>query len=86
MMSDLLLKLEQKVEYAIEVIELLNLQIEELEDENTALRTEHDKWRNDLAVLIKRFDHLDSDSSLRKQTNTTEQEEYVEEEKYSVQE
>jgi len=59
MTSDLLLQLEQKVAHAVEVIELLRLQIEELEEENIALKAEHEKWRNDLAALIKRFDQID---------------------------
>jgi FtsZ-binding cell division protein ZapB len=60
MTSDLLLQLEQKVANAIEVIELLRLQVEELEGENMALKTEHDTWRKDLSALIKRFDQIDS--------------------------
>ncbi len=56
---DLLRQLEQKVAHAVEVIDLLRMQIEELEDENSSLKAEHEKWRNDLVKLIKRFDHID---------------------------
>jgi FtsZ-binding cell division protein ZapB len=59
MTSDLLLQLEQKVAHAVEVIELLRMQIEELEDENKVLKLEHDKWRHDLGALIRRFDSID---------------------------
>ena len=59
MTSDLLLKLEQKVAHAVEVIELLRLQVEELEQENTVLKAEHEKWRRDLTALIKRLDSVD---------------------------
>ena len=59
MANDLLQKLEQKVAHAVEVIELLRMQIEELETENTTLKAEHDKWRRDLVSLIKRFDQIE---------------------------
>ena len=65
MTSDLLHQLEQKVANAIEVIELLRLQVEELEGENAALKTEHERWRNDLSALIKRFDQIDNAVSQR---------------------
>ncbi len=60
MTSDLLLQLERKVSHAVEVIELLRLQVEELEQENLVLKEEHDKWRNDLTNLIKRFDQIET--------------------------
>ncbi len=60
MTSDLLLQLERKVSHAVEVIELLRLQVEELEQENLVLKAEHEKWRNDLTNLIKRFDQIDN--------------------------
>lgn len=59
MTSDLLLQLEQKVAHAVEIIELLRLQIEELEEENVVLKAEHEKWRHDLMSLIKRFEQID---------------------------
>lgn len=59
MAFDLLLKLEQKVEHAVEVIELLRLQIEELEEENSALKAEQEKWRDELLSLIGRFDQIE---------------------------
>lgn len=63
MTNDLLQKLEQKVAHAVEVIELLRMQIEELETENTTLKAEHDKWRRDLVSLIKRFDQIEEKTS-----------------------
>ncbi len=59
MSTDLLSQLEQKVEHALEVIELLRLQIDELEQENAALKAEQEKWRHDLAGLLARFDQID---------------------------
>lgn len=60
MIRDLLFQFEQKVDHAVELIELLRLQIEELEEENTSLRGEQEKWRDDLVNLIKRFDQIES--------------------------
>lgn len=58
MITDLFLQLEQKVEFAVDTIELLKLQIEELEEENLALKAEHEKWRSDLTALIGRLDQV----------------------------
>lgn len=60
MSADLFNKLEKKVQHAVEVIELLRLQIEELEEENLALKAEHEKWRSDLSSMIRRFDDIDN--------------------------
>lgn len=59
MTSDLLLQLEKKVAHAVEVIELLRMQVDELEEENAFLKAEQEKWRNDLASVIKRFDQIE---------------------------
>ncbi len=69
MFKDLLFQLEQKVEHAVDLIELLRLQIEELEEENAALRSEQEQWRDDLVHLLKRFEQIES--------NPTEEEEKV---------
>lgn len=63
MSVDLLLQLEQKVAHAVEIIELLRLQIDELEDENIQLKAQQEEWRNALVLLIKRFDKLEAPSS-----------------------
>lgn len=60
MIRELLFQLEQKVEHAVNLIELLRLQIEELEEENIGLRSEHEQWRDDLANLLKKFDQIDA--------------------------
>ncbi len=69
MTSDLLMKLEQKVSHAVEVIELLRMQVEELEKENTVLKAEHEKWRRDLASLLKRLDIIDSPAATPTRSN-----------------
>ncbi len=67
MSRDLLVELEKKVEHAIEVIELLRLQIDELVDENTMLKADHQKWREDLGTLIQRFDQIDIQGDLHEE-------------------
>lgn len=59
MIADLLLQLEKKVANAVEVIELLRMQVEELEEENINLKAEQEKWKHDLISVIKRFDQVD---------------------------
>lgn len=63
MFKDLLFQLEQKVEHAVDLIELLRLQIEELEEENAALRSEQEQWRDDLVQLLKRFEQIERPES-----------------------
>ncbi len=82
MTSNLFLQLEEKVEHAVETIELLRLQIEELEEENIALKAEHEKWRDDLSSLIGRLDNVDLSSQdeeeyEEEQTTEAEEEDFV---------
>lgn len=78
MTTDLLMQLEQKVAHAVEVIELLRLHVEDLEHENSLLKSEHEKWRRDLSALIKRFDQIDAPKNVftpRQTTKTAVQQE-----------
>lgn len=77
MTGELLIKLERKVEHAVEVIELLRLQLEELEEENAALKAEQQKWRGDLVALIKRFDDIEIPAPQQQQLETTYEREDV---------
>lgn len=80
MTPDLLQQLEQKVAHAVEIIELLRLQVEELEEQNINLKADQEKWRHDLMSLLKRFDHIDGNArslashSLVKSTKSPEEE------------
>lgn len=62
MTPDLLQQLEQKVAHAVEIIELLRLQVEELEEQNINLKADQEKWRHDLMNLLKRFDQIDGNA------------------------
>jgi cell division protein ZapB len=63
MSIQLLEQLEEKVDKAIEVIELLRLQVEELEEkklalqnENTGLKSRQTQWEHSLASLLTKLD------------------------------
>lgn len=81
MTTDLFLQLEQKVEYAVDTIELLRLQIEELEEENLVLKAEHEKWRSDLSNMIGRLDQVNpkelTEDSLQMEESYEREEEEV---------
>ena len=51
MHHDIILQLEDKVHHAMEIIRLLRAQIEALEDENTLLKADYAKWREEIRAL-----------------------------------
>lgn len=70
MNMELLAQLEQKVAHAVEIIELLRLQVEELEQENAMLSGELEKWRRSLSTMIKRLDQIDPATQPARQVKT----------------
>ncbi len=62
MSEDLLKKLEEKVENAVEMIELLKEEILELTAENDALKEARAQWEEKLTNLIGKFEELEDDS------------------------
>lgn len=59
MTPDLLRQLDQKIASAVEIIEFLRLQVEELEEQNITLKAEQEKWRHELMNLLKRLEQID---------------------------
>ncbi len=66
MSNELLAKLEDKINNALETIELLNLQNEELEEkyskllnENTALKNKHAAWEQNLTNMLEKLDAIE---------------------------
>lgn len=66
MSSELLQKLEDKIDNAVETIELLRLQNEELEEknsrlnnENTALKNKQAAWEQNLANMLEKLDAIE---------------------------
>lgn len=67
MSSELLFKLEEKIDHAIENIELLRLQVEELEDrnqslidENAALKNKQTTWEQNLSLMLQKLDSVNN--------------------------
>ncbi|GKW50237.1 cell division protein ZapB [Halomonas sp. NCCP-2165] len=59
MSIELFNQLEQKVSQAVEALELLKMEAEELREENSRLKQEHDEWQRRLNGLLSKFQELD---------------------------
>lgn len=84
MSSELLQKLEEKIDNAVETIELLRLQAEELEEknsrlnnENTALKNKQAAWEQNLATMLEKLDAIEPKELGNNTKATTEQDEYA---------
>lgn len=60
MSIELFNQLEQKVTNAVEAIEMLKMEAEELREENARLKREHDEWEQRLNALLGKFQELES--------------------------
>ncbi|WP_280563615.1 cell division protein ZapB [Chromohalobacter sp. 48-RD10] len=63
MSLELFNQLEQKVQNAVETIEMLKMEAEELREENTRLKQERDEWERRLNGLLGKFQDLEDDAS-----------------------
>lgn len=63
MSSELLNQLEQKVTSAVEALELLKMEAEELREENGRLRQERQEWERRLTALLGKFDEVESEKT-----------------------
>jgi cell division protein ZapB len=57
-MSDLLSRLEARIQKAVEKIEEYQLEIEVLKERNATLEAEKNEWNDKLSSLIERFETL----------------------------
>ncbi|WP_346795814.1 cell division protein ZapB [Halomonas sp. Bachu 37] len=55
MSLELFSQLEQKVTSAVETLELMKLENDELRSENARLKQEHEEWENRLKGLLGKF-------------------------------
>lgn len=60
MSIELFNQLEQKVTNAVEALEMLKMEAEELREENARLKQEHDEWERRLNGLLGKFQELES--------------------------
>lgn len=63
MSLELFNQLEQKVQNAVETIEMLKMEAEELREENTHLKQERDEWERRLNGLLGKFQDIEDDTS-----------------------
>ncbi len=87
MEAELLSKLEEKIESAIETIELLRLQLEELENkraflinENQNLQKKQSVWEQNLAVMLEKLEHIENSDPIKLMAINTINEAELEEE------
>ncbi|CAM3878887.1 cell division protein ZapB [Vreelandella rituensis] len=62
MSLELFNKLEQKVTNAVEALEMMKMENDELRDENTKLKQEREEWEQRLSALLGKFDSIDDQS------------------------
>ncbi|MFY0989337.1 cell division protein ZapB [Halomonas sp. C05BenzN] len=60
MSIELFNRLEQKVASAVEALELLKMEAEELREENSRLKQEREEWERRLNDLLGKFDDVDT--------------------------
>ncbi|MGJ7458460.1 cell division protein ZapB [Halomonas sp. MA07-2] len=60
MSNELFTRLEQKVTSAVEALELLKMEAEELREENTRLKQEHEEWERRLTGVLSKLEEIES--------------------------
>ena len=60
MSNELFNRLEQKVTSAVEALELLKMEAEELREENTRLKQEREEWERRLTGVLSKLDEIES--------------------------
>ncbi|SFX69977.1 cell division protein ZapB [Marinospirillum alkaliphilum] len=60
MSLELLNQLENKVQTTLESLEMLRLEMDELKQENAALKEEKQAWENKLGQLLDKFSELEN--------------------------
>ena len=61
MANDLLKKLEEKINEAIETIELSRMEVTDLKEQNEKLENRYADWETRLSTLIEKFEQLEDD-------------------------
>lgn len=67
MSHELFNQLEQKVASAVEALELLKMEAEELREENARLKQEREDWERRLSALLGKFDDVETGSPSEQQ-------------------
>ena len=72
MSNDLLQQLEDKINEAIDTIELSRMEIAELKEKKDELENRYADWEEKLSALIEKFEQLEDDSNLENKKNLEE--------------
>ena len=75
MSKDLLKKLEEKINEAIETIELSRMEVTDLKEQNEELENRYADWETRLSTLIEKFEQLEDseDVEVEEEVNATMQ-------------
>ena len=87
MAKDLLKKLEEKINEAIETIELSRMEVTDLKEQNEELENRYADWETRLSTLIEKFEQLEDseDAEVEEEVNAAMQDtEEVSEEEVEV--
>ncbi|MEQ6890299.1 cell division protein ZapB [Halomonas urmiana] len=60
MSIELFNQLEQKVTSAVEALELMRMEAEELREENARLKQEREEWERRLSALLGKFEEVET--------------------------
>ena len=75
MANDLLKKLEEKINEAIETIELSRMEVTDLKEQNEELENRYADWETRLSTLIEKFEQLEDseDAEIEEEVNAAMQ-------------
>ena len=75
MANDLLKKLEEKINEAIETIELSRMEVSDLKEQNEELENRYADWETRLSTLIEKFEQLEDseDAEVEEEVNAAMQ-------------
>ena len=75
MANDLLKKLEEKINEAIETIELSRMEVTDLKEQNEELENRYADWETRLSTLIEKFEQLEDseDAKVEEEVNAAVQ-------------
>ena len=71
MLNDLIKKLEEKINEAIETIELSRMEVTDLKEQNEELENRYADWETRLSTLIEKFEQLEDseDAEVEEEVN-----------------
>ncbi|CBV43721.1 cell division protein ZapB [Halomonas elongata] len=73
MSIELFNQLEQKVSSAVEALELMKMEAEELREENARLKQEREEWERRLSALLGKFDDVETEQSSQQEQPAPQQ-------------